>query len=686
MACYLPWLTGRRLAYAALAFWPLWTAFLALAPHHAWAAAEATPLLPLAGIVLIWAPAAAVGARLLPACGLSPRPGQDTLFATLAGLGVLSFAVFALSAAQVLYPVVLGALMTALAAVAAFAKTDLLPASLDLRASLRSLGARPAGRPPGHQSTIMLALLAAFLLLALLGALAPASDNDTLLYHLAAPQRYLDHHGLFYIPENLWTNVPLFTEMLYTLGLGLMNQTLARLFVFSFYLLVLSGAALFCRRHFPQANPLAAALLIGSIPSLAILNSTNLNEFALLAYALGALFAFVNLWREGDPRWLVVVGLLAGCAASVKYTGFLWLVLVPIGAWRLCRRGQASRPWRPIASAAALCLLLPGCWLVRNAVYTGNPVFPLAYSRLDGGGWPPDRAAAYFEHMRHFGYRAQGPWGIVWPVVATAYDHAAFGSRLIGIGPLLLLAMPLPLLHRHGRPRLASALLWLALLLYLAWAVTVQVLRYLLPTLVICSLVIAEAMGRLVDRPPSTPRSTAHLVLIVAAVFHLAWFATVQQKEFAPQQGLLGVRARQQYLSRYVLSYRTVQLANQALRPQDKLLLIGEWRTFYLRVPFEADAGPNEPIILRYLRGASTPEDVARRLRADGFTHLLYDPSSVEVLGTAFGYIPRQTEQEQLLPFLASCRQLGSANLVSLYEIPTLPTAPPGSGTAHERY
>lgn len=673
MAWQFPWLTGRRLACAALVFWAFWTVFLALAPRQAWVAAEATPLLPLAGIVLIWAPAAAIGARLLAACRLRPGPGQEALFATLVGLGLLSFAVLGLGAAQILHPCVLGGLLTVLAALAAVAGRDLLPAGLDLRPSLGSL------RETGHQSTVMLLLLAVCLLLGLLGALAPATDNDTLLYHLAAPQRYLHHHGLFYTPENLWTNTPLFTEMLYTLGLGLMNQTLARLFVVTFYLLILAAAALFCRRHFPGTNPLAAALLIGSIPSLAILNNTNLNEFALIAYALGALFAFANLWRRGRPHWLVLVALLAGCAASVKYPGFLWLGLVPLGAWRICARSQRPRPWGLVAASATLALLLPACWLVKNAIYTGNPVFPLAYSLLDGGDWPVHRAQAYFEHMRQFGFRTQGLWGIVWPVFATAYDHAAFGSRFIGIGPFFLLTAPWALLRGRGRPRLASGLIWLALLLYLAWALTVQSLRYLLPMLTILSLVVVEAMGRLVDRPPSTPRSAAHLVLILAAICHLAWAATVQQRKFAPQRGIVGLGARQEYLADRVFSYQTMQLANRTLGPGDKLLLIGEWRTFYLRVPFAADAGPNEPIILRYLAGAGGPEEAAQRLRADGFTHVLHDPRAGLVLDRNFGYIPAQAYTEQLLPFLASCRVLGSANLVTLYEIPGVPA--PAAGT-----
>lgn len=672
------WLTGRRVAYLALTFWPLWTAFRVLAPRGSWHAAEASPLLPLAGIVLIWASAAPVGARLLAAFGLSPRPGQHCLFATLIGFGVLSFAVFGLSAAQLLYPLVLGILMTALAALAAFGGTELLPDGLELRSWLRSL------REPGHQSTVMLALLGLFLLLGLLGALAPATDNDTLLYHLAAPQRYLDHHGLFYIPENLWTNVPLFTEMLYTLGLGLMNQALARLFVVTFYLLALAATALFCRRHFPRANPLAAALLVGSIPLLAILNCTNLNEFALIAYALGALFAFVNLWREGEARWLILVGLLAGCASSVKYTGFVWLALLPVGAWRVCSTGQTPRPWRPVVAAAALALLLPGCWLVKNAVYTGNPVFPLAYSLFDGGQWPAERAAAYFEHMREFGHRTRGLFGVIWPLVGTAWDHAAFGSRLIGIGPLFLLALPLALLLRRDRPRLATGLIWLALVLYLVWALTVQSLRYLLPTLTICSLIIVEAMGRLVDRPPSTPRSAAHLVLILAAVCHLAWFATVQQREFAPQRGILGNRARQDYLAEHVLSYQIVRLANETLGPEGRALLIGEWRTFYLRVPFAADAGPNEPIILRYLEGASTPQAVAQRLRADGFTHVLYDRISVQLLRDNFGYISTEVQDKQLAPFLASCRVVGSANDYVLLAVPDAATAAASTETANE--
>ncbi len=631
----------KALTLAATAFWPAWMALRCLAPEAAQAAAEATPFVPLFGAgVLCWS-LAAIGARLLPPSDPPASATERTALGMLVGWCLLSVATFVLAALHALSCLTVGLLFTLAAGVSWCLPSPLRGAPSPAEAIRRARQATPV--QAGMATAV--GLLLAF---SLLGSLAPTTDSDSLLYHLGVPAQYVRAGGFVYIPQNLWSNTPLFAETLNTAALAVMNQTLARLFTFASYALVLALVYALVRRHFPHADALAATLLAGSIPLLAILGSTAYNDPMLIAYALGGLLASVNSRQSRSPGWFPVGCVLLGAAASIKYAGFVWLgLLVPAGAISLVR--HRPKGWRPqLLIGVALAAVLPGLWLLKNGVCTGNPVFPLAYGLLDGRDWSADLAARYYEHMRGFGLREHGVLGVLAAPVAIVLEditgRKSFGPA-IGIGPLYLLALPLFFWIR-GAGRLALWMRLLVVLLYLAWALSVQHLRYLLPGLVVYAVVIAESAGRLVDRPPSTPRSAAHLVILLAGLAHFLWFAAVQQKEFRPQQGVFGVAARARYLSasKSMTYYDTVQYANRTLSQEDRILFVGEWRTFYTEIPFVADAGPNGATIARYVTDAATPEEAVRRLRADGFTHLLVNWSSWDTLNANFGYLPYDTD------------------------------------------
>jgi hypothetical protein len=439
--------------------------------------------------------------------------------------------------------------------------------------------------------------------------------------------------------------------MLYTASLCVMNQTLARLFVPCSYLLLLVGCWCFCRRHLPTASPWVPAVLVGSIPVLAILNCTNLNDVTLLAYELGALYAFVGLWRAANAReqrgWLVVCCVACGGAAAIKYIGWLpALVLLPAAVWRMgalqSRRGALAAVGIVLAG-----LLLPGLWLGKNLVYTGNPVYPFAYSAFGGRNWSADLAAEYRAHMMSFGLHEEGLLGALKAPVLLVLDERRFGSKL-GIGPLFLLLAPLaPWALRRLSP-LARLLFAYALLHYAAWAAGPQVMRYTLPGLLVWSFVLAEAVGHLPGRPQPAPgrrtravgaRALVHGIICAAAAFNIAWFAATQQALLHPFEAICGIENRQGYLQQRVPYYGTVTYANASLGDRAKLLFVGEWRTFYTETPFAADTGPDATIICEYVNRSRDLDDLVSALRRDGFTHLLYNPEAEALLHRTFGYL-----------------------------------------------
>ena len=174
--------------------------------------------------------------------------------------------------------------------------------------------------------------------------------------------------------------------------------------------------------------------------------STFVEPGLVLAVAL-ALWNLVHFARTGWTPALVLTGVFAGAAAGMKYQGVAAALLIAC-ALVLVRDRLTVRRFA-LAALPALAVALP--WYVKNAILTGNPVYPLFFG---GANDEADRLArASFEEYGHgtslldlvlLPFRLLGD--------AEAFDRGEFAS------PLPLLFAPLALLAPRGRRIAAVAL------------------------------------------------------------------------------------------------------------------------------------------------------------------------------------------------------------------------------------
>ena len=152
-------------------------------------------------------------------------------------------------------------------------------------------------------------------------------------------------------------------------------------------------------------------------------------------------------------------GLLTGLALGVKVSAApLALVIVLVLA---LRARQLAAPRRPLVEVglviAATWLGTAGYWYARNAVHTGNPVYPAAFLLWPGTTFPE---TTLLEYGRHYGLRRALADALVvyadWP-----RSHAALAALgLAGLAAWLALTRrPLP----RGRKYYAIASLALAI-------------------------------------------------------------------------------------------------------------------------------------------------------------------------------------------------------------------------------
>jgi hypothetical protein len=372
-------------------------------------------------------------------------------------------------------------------------------------------GAASVGKLPALPALWKLLFAAPFLLYALLylsNSLAPEASPDGVTYHLGLVYRYFREHGFRIVTTNMYSNLPLGTEMLFLFAFAFGRHSAAATvhccYLLAMPLLMLSYARRIGR---PRAG-VCAAMIAYLSPVVGIDGISAYNDVALATTAF-ALFYLLEIRREDEEtndRLLIPIGLLAGFCVAIKLTGFV----APLYAAAVILIRKRPRALIPVSAAAAL-IFVP--WLIKDWLWVGNPVSPF-YNRIFRNPYIHIQFEDdYRAHFRHYDLTSFRPW----------FGAVTVGGQLGGqIGPLFLLA-PLALLalrSRAGRHCLLAGLFFL-----IPYPQNIGA-RFLIPALPFVALGVALALEF----------SQTALALLIAAAAVLAW-PRVIDKYRAPAGG-----------------------------------------------------------------------------------------------------------------------------------------------------
>lgn len=449
-------------------------------------------------------------------------------------------------------------------------------------------------------------------------ALSPMVFYDTLVYHFAVPNLYLLRGGVERLPGLVYSNFPLHAEMLYLLALQLGGPRLAGLMNLGFAALTAAALAALVRRLAnPAAGRAAAALFLLAPPVLLTA------RFGTVEVLLALSFTFevwcLQRWRDGaGPGWAAAAGLFAGWCFATKYAGGLFALLPPLVffAEDTARTGRrvvrAALLFAPCAAAAALP------WLLKNFVFTGNPVYPAFYGVFGGKDWSAARGAALLTD-------AHAAW-----LVATSFlDFARLPADLVlhperfgaaaasaWVWPVTLAAVMVAL----GAPRARAGVRLSAILAgyLLIWGASFWLARLLIPAMAIGAALVALALHRLLPE-----RRTARCLFLAALA---VWTAAALMLDAPTRDALapaLGLQATDDYLAGMIASHPAVRFINDRLPPEARVLVIGESRVAHLRRD-HVHGSALDPAPLAALVGEARDADgIEAALTRAGITHLL---------------------------------------------------------------
>ncbi len=493
-------------------------------------------------------------------------------------------------------------------------------AAIEVFAMFRS-GAFIVARPWRFSTVVAAIPFGIFALFGWLWTTIPPTFYDELAYHLVVPERAAATGALPLYPWVFFNLMPHTSDVLLTWGMIWADGIGARAMHWGLWAVCLAAAwggsaAIAGHRASPWVTVLLT-LVLASSPTFWFLGSLPFSETTLALALLGVLLAVV---RPSDRRPWLAVGCLLGLAAAAKLTGIAWalsaLVALKVIGWS----------WTHVARASVVTMVWMLPWWSRAYRATGDPFYPLLWRWRGGTPWseasqvlaqgdlPPGLASLGLAGL------AQLPWDIVVHPerFASAGDVGLLAVLSVGLALLLPAVVRARSQEPHDR-RLADACAVFIVLSCLAWLAASSTTRFYAPAFIFCMVMATGLTARL-------GRYAVMIALVSAiplCVTGSGRYFQTHQAVFESARVALGQESREQYLIRTLGYYKAAQFASKELPSDSRILFIGEFRSYYFDRDVLAPSPYDRHPLEAWVESARSPEDLARRLAAEGITHVV---------------------------------------------------------------
>ena len=479
-----------------------------------------------------------------------------------------------------------------------------------------------AGMATGWHSAGNAALLA--LALPLVYAALPPTFYDSLVYHLGIPNQILQWGGFQATPNFVYANSSVYYEISLIPALFL-GEHVAPLLHFLIGALFIFAVADFAGERLAVRNPEWVALALLSLPMTAFLLASQKNDLPAALFIFLGLKHWPERWKFSAAAW--------GFALGIKYFSIL-----PLALFALLFFPRNRAEWRRAAAAIAIALAVLAPLFLKNALLTGDPVYPFLYGVFPSPHWDAARQSIMRADV---GAIVQRPLDFV----RLPYD---LSSRSFGyggfVGPFLLIFLPFLLLDHGRRDRRP---LWLGLLILATAPLFTGASRFAYIAFVIL-VPWAIRAGEQAGLRPLKP-------LLVAVIFlNLLISFTFLETIFSSQRLLSGRENAEQYLDSRFPANRAFRYANRLLPADSRILLVGETRNSPLKRAYALSTALDYGVVKPYLVSAPDPRIFLARLRGAGFTHMLVSFSELDRLQRHYANL----SAGEMLRFRKLCAQL----------------------------
>lgn len=447
----------------------------------------------------------------------------------------------------------------------------------------------------------------------------PVVARDALVHHLAIPSLWAQNGRPYEIQWHQWSYYPMLLQTVFT-GLLYFGEwtcvLLHSLFLVLFGILLSLVHAQLSNRVLPVAFTYALVLFTPVCLSLA---ATPLVDLALAFYCGAVLATFFLPEIKRDTG--VLAGIFLGTALSIKYNALLFVIATAPFLPLLCRVHTSSfkAVLRCLAATACAALIVYSPWLLRNALYTGNPFFPLFGGFFGTPGTDSILGSVTPLEKRMYLYGESGIEILLLPFRMLVSGEEGNPRLFDGIAsPVFLLAL-FPLL-RHLWKRSAiqervypgGVLLWYGMLvLYTTIALVYGParVRYMAPIYFLIAILTVEGLSGLTRQGSRFFQLLPWVIILCHMVWGLTYSPLIENVQ-ASVSLYTNNRERSSYRKTHV-EYDLIQEVNKRVPPDSCTLLLYTGNSYYWYTGCVRSSGYHSASdLLRAIRRARSPEDL----------------------------------------------------------------------------
>lgn len=497
----------------------------------------------------------------------------------------------------------------------------------------------------------------------------PETFYDSLNYFLGMPDFWLFQHGITDYPTHLLSGYfhggGLFYLYAFVLG-GTEGAKILSVFVLGFNTLFAFG---WVKEKAGFTAGLVAAVAVVTFP-LIYLNSWAVRVDGLSTFTTLLFFYCLEKACDGKASktqglWTGASALFAGLALTIKPITIVAILAGFLGV--LWQRDMSflkrKLPWIAFAGFGFFEI---GPWLLKNAVFTGNPFFPYAVTWMGGRPIPVAGTARLLSENRQFLPMDHGFWSFLTLPWRLSMPGAGDGQW---IGPLFLAF--LPALFFLGMKNAATRFFTKVTLFSFVLGLTLShMLRFSLPAFAL-SLLLFSAVFFGQEGKGWKALWTASV--LACAVLFFGDYLNLSATYYDGSGIWRGLETREEYLDRKMQnSYEPLVLwTNENLPKDSRLLIVGDSRGVYYERPYLAQSAFDEPFFARAARSAKNAGEIQEQLRQLGVTHVVFNlPEGLRVSKEYHQYELRPEEWRRLDDFFErGLKPVYFRNFQGVYEV-----------------
>jgi 4-amino-4-deoxy-L-arabinose transferase-like glycosyltransferase len=601
---------------------------------------------------------------------------EELSFSIMLGTGALGLSVLALGLLGLLSPLPVGLFILLLFI---SLRSDLVRFVEVIRKALvAATGTR--------ERKILSGLYLLIVLVLILRASSPPWAVDEVIYHLPATKLFVEQGRVYPLIHQPLGNMPFLVHMIYALCL-LAHSDIAAKF-FSLLLTIITSIALYGFAVRFLTRQIGIVAMFGFLSACMVVEvgvSTRI-DVSLAGMLFLATYAMMLYLDTRDMRWLFAAAILSGFSLGIKLNALLWLgclgamflfesiVRLRVGLPRLMKTGLVY---------AFITLAVSSPWLIKNAIWFHNPVYPFLTGELaEFNDWQPRyfnqdderKLDAHFDAVRQASPEEFQRLKIKFDEAVESGKHEAkrhpmrfweyytnphkyFMGDYHHYPSYLFLVLPLFVLV--PRTRWVTWLLLSSVAFFLVLSSTSWIARFLLtiypPLTMVSAYTLVEFSKRYVRR-----RAEVLIFFVVAACLVFQLFVTGKFIAQLDHLGFLtGKTSRSQFLSS-IFYYPPVDFINRNTPPHAAVFSLGGEMCYHMQRRYISDGSWDGTEWRRLLVRNATLDDVHRDLKNQGISHVLFANFYFELIaktgwpkpgGSRFLGTTRYTDPARILEF-----------------------------------